>query len=541
MPNSYVEYTYPNTSGGLPSYFFKVYDPSGGIDGYIDPDFLEVYLNNVKIPYNAATKAGDPYWDLLPPQSGTQYFVLNNYLDIQNGSVVRMQRVTPNKLATFKGNVLEFFNTEVLNAEQLNLALKAMIHLVQEAKEQNNLVTTGGQYLPKDTSGNPNFWTAQGLDIRGLPATPATENSATPKAWVEATIAAAAGSGGGGGGGGGQIGTSGIADLAVTTPKIATEAINVSRLADNAVTTQKLLDDAVTTGKIEDDAITNDKIRRVNTVLFPGYNGIDGSKIAMGTIPGNRIDAATGNTDCIPMSANTRPGPGLSGQVIQSSNTGSSFFQTSSYGRSLMNAADAAGLRTSLGLGALASLNTVANSQVSTTAAISLSKLQSISAATLVGNSGSQAAAPSTIALSSLTLNSWAQPTTAVNLGGQRCVSAASPIDPQDLTTKGWVESQLASSQVNTSTTDTSPADLTYPIGSHLLISAGSPSSTVNYPLNTSVTVYYNSVSNTLSLTSATGFSAIAGTWRCRGGNSFQYPPTLGSPYLTIVLVQRVA
>jgi hypothetical protein len=535
MPNSYVEYSYPNE--GI-SYHFKVYTPSGGIDGYIDPDFLEVYVNNSKIGYKTATKTGDPYWILLPELQGSQTFVVYNLESFPAGTSVRMQRVTPNKLTTFKDNILEFFNTEVLNAEQLNLALKAMIHLVQEAKEQNALVTTGGQYLPKDSTGSPQFWTAQGLDIRNLPATPQTATSATPKAWVEATIAAAAGNPGGPTGG--QVGTSGIADLAVTTPKIATEAVNSSRLADNAVTTQKIVDDAVTTAKIEDDAVTDDKIREVNAILFPNYNGVQGDKIALSSIPGNRIKTATSATDCIPIGANTRPVSGI-GQVLQSSPTGSSFFSTSSYGRTLMNAADAAGLRTALDLGTLSALDSVSNANIATTAAISLSKLQSIPASTFIGNTGSQSAAPSTIAISSFTLNSWGQPTTAVNMGAQRCINAASPQDPQDLTTKGWVESQIATAQVNTATGD-AVGDLVYPIGSTLAISIDA-GGTTTIPLNQSVTVYYNTGTNVLRTTAATGFTQLTGTWRCRGSNIVQAPPSssLNFAYVQTILVQRVA
>ena len=180
MPNSYVEYVAPGPNS---NHTYKVFDANGGIDGYIDRDFLEVYVNNAKIPYGSPSKFGDPYWILneLPISSSAVVTIASNST-IVAGSAIRIQRVTPNKLSTFKDNVLEFFNTEVLNAEQLNLALKAMIHLVQEAKEQSTLVTTGGQYLPKDTSTSTNFWTAQGLDLRNLPATPATATSAASKA-----------------------------------------------------------------------------------------------------------------------------------------------------------------------------------------------------------------------------------------------------------------------------------------------------------------------------------------------------------------------
>jgi hypothetical protein len=129
MPNSYLEYTL--TSVGF-SHTFDIYPPSGGIDGFIDEDFIKVYANNVEVPKGFTGKFGEVYYNLLGAGGSSPYIILYQANNLNVGTVIRIQRVTPSTVDTFKDNVLEFFNTEVLNAEQLNLALKALIHLVQE-------------------------------------------------------------------------------------------------------------------------------------------------------------------------------------------------------------------------------------------------------------------------------------------------------------------------------------------------------------------------------------------------------------------------
>jgi hypothetical protein len=228
--------------------------------------------------------------------------------------------------------------------------------------------------------------------------------------------------------------------------------------------------------------------------------------------------------------------------MIYSTSTGSALFQVTTYGRGLLNAADASGLRTALDLGDLSGLDSITNSNIVSNAAVSLSKLQTIPPSTLVGNTGTSSATPSTIALNSFTLNSWSLPTASLNLNNQRIISVATPVEPQDAVTKGWAESLVATAQVNTATGDAT-ADLVYPIGSNLLITTGEGSGTT-VALNAAVTVYYNTTTNVLSTSVGSGFTQLTGTWRCRGSNTVQVGlPNggLGTLYIKSVLVQRVA
>ena len=532
MPNSYVEYVAPGPNN---NHTYTVFNATGGIDGYIDRDFLEVYVNNSKIPYGSPSKVGDPYWILseLPQYSTAIVSILGNS-SINPGTDIRIQRVTPGTVSQFKDNILEFFNTEVLNAEQLNLALKAMIHLTQEAKEQGSLITTGGEYLPKDST-NPSaqFWTAQGLDIRNLPATPPTATSAASKGWVETAIAASGG-GGGGGGGGGPWGTNDLLDNAVTTAKIATEAVDVSRLADSAVTTQKILDDAVTTAKIEDGAITDAKIAPVTS---GGAVGIDGSKIQILSLPTDRLIGT------IPIAGIAAP----AGETVLGTVNGSRFNITcTATARTLLDDTSTSAMRTTLGLGSLATASSVTNTEISPSAAIAYSKLANSAAFTVVANNSSSTSTPSATAMSSIPLNSWGTVTgnLTINAGGgsNRIVSCANPTDPQDVATKSYVDSASFSAQVNTATGDAA-ADLVYPIGSNLLITSGESVGTT-VALNAAVNVYYNTTTNVLNTSGGSGFTPLTGTWRCRGSNTLQVGlPNggLGTLYIKSVLVQRVA
>lgn len=72
---------------------------------------------------------------------------------------------------------------------------------------------------------------------------------------------------------GGTIGTSSIADDAVTNDKVADDAIQSAQLADNAVITASVSNANITTVKIADDAVTADKLERKFTISTSSPSG----------------------------------------------------------------------------------------------------------------------------------------------------------------------------------------------------------------------------------------------------------------------------
>jgi len=72
---------------------------------------------------------------------------------------------------------------------------------------------------------------------------------------------------------GGTIGTSGIADDAVTSAKIADDAVVSAAIADNAVLTANISNVNVTTAKIANNAITADKLQRKFTISTSSPSG----------------------------------------------------------------------------------------------------------------------------------------------------------------------------------------------------------------------------------------------------------------------------
>jgi len=72
---------------------------------------------------------------------------------------------------------------------------------------------------------------------------------------------------------GGTIGTTQIADDAVTNAKVADDAVNTAQLVDDAVTNAKVADDAVNTAQLVNNAVTASKLERKFTISTSSPSG----------------------------------------------------------------------------------------------------------------------------------------------------------------------------------------------------------------------------------------------------------------------------
>ncbi len=97
--------------------------------------------------------------------------------------------------------------------------------------------------------------------------------------------------------GAGGIGTTELADLAVTTGKIAALAVTTAKIAALAVTAAELAAGAVTTAKILAGNVTLPKIAvtGIKTLRFDGRNGA-GAITLTGAAVGDRVVAIWGNS-----------------------------------------------------------------------------------------------------------------------------------------------------------------------------------------------------------------------------------------------------
>ena len=77
-----------------------------------------------------------------------------------------------------------------------------------------------------------------------------------------------------------QLGTTQIADNAVTTEKLADESVTTGKLDDGAVTAEKIADSSVDAAKIKENAVTNEKL---------ADQSVDNSKIASDAVTYDKI------------------------------------------------------------------------------------------------------------------------------------------------------------------------------------------------------------------------------------------------------------
>lgn len=388
MPNSYVLHT---ANGTTADFYFS------GIDGWLTSGFLKVYVNDV------LQTTGFTLQDLTTASP----FVRFSPTVPVNGAIVRIQRETPATVATFKSNVVDYSDSSILTASDLNKGITGMLHVVQEADDTvenaigltldqtnwdgdsrrltnlddavdaqdavtlNQLQTTA---LYGGAATVPQVWAFTGtggatytlspaplnlteemfiVEVGGVIQNPSTYTVTSSNIVFDANVAA------------GvsisvrnfgvsrnlieSVSTAMLENLSVTTAKIAATAVDDTKLASNAVTTAKVANDAITYAKIQNVSAT-DRIL-------------------------GRSSAGAGDIQEITCTA---------------------------AGRDLLDDATVGAQRNTLGLGGLAVLNDISNGNVSATAAIDFSKLQTVAANSLLGNSTAGAATASSLSTSTV-------------------------------------------------------------------------------------------------------------------------------------------
>jgi hypothetical protein len=359
-----------------------------GIDGWINNGFLKVYLNDV------LQTTGYTLVDMATPTPKVQ-FSAAPALNV----IVRLQRETPATVSTFKSNIVDFNDGSILTAADLDKVVEGLLHITQEAedtgsgaigkttdetnwdgdsKRLTNLddginaqdAATFGQLQSAALYGSavvvPQAWSMTGtggdtyalspsplnldeemfiVEVGGVIQNPSTYTVTSSNIVFDANVASGVSISVR------NLGVSRNVIDSVTSGMIQANAVTTVKINAGAVTDAKLATDSVTTVKVVNDAITYAKIQNVS---------------ATDRILG-RSSAGAGDVQEITCTA---------------------------AGRDLLDDASTAAQRTTLGLGGLAVLTTVANANVATNANIDHSKLQTMSQGFL-GNFAGGSTAPS--------------------------------------------------------------------------------------------------------------------------------------------------
>lgn len=118
MPNSLVTFT---GNGSNKTFSFA------GIDDYLSTSYIKVYINNQLVdPANYT-------FDLTGSNENVVF--TNTYGAPANGATVKIARETPNTVAGFTSNIVDFVDGSVLTSADLDRGFKGMLHIVQEGND----------------------------------------------------------------------------------------------------------------------------------------------------------------------------------------------------------------------------------------------------------------------------------------------------------------------------------------------------------------------------------------------------------------------
>lgn len=375
MANSYNLYT----ANGSTTDFSLV-----GIDGWISSGFLKVYVNDTLVT------TGYTFQDLTTAAPFVRFTTAP-----ANLAQVRLQRETPSTVASFQANVVDFYDGSVLTAADLDKVVTGLVHVTQESedigsgalgltvdetnwnaasKRITNMddgldaqdAVTMNQFNTATLYGGsvayPQVWahTGTGSNTYALSPLPLSTTSvmflvevggviqhpdtydivvsgATASIVFDAVVASGVAI---------NIRNLGVArniNESVTTSMLQDSAVTTAKINASAVTTAKIADSNITTAKIADDAVTYAKMQNVSAT----------DKVL------GRSTAGAGNVE----------------EII-----------CTTAGRALLDDADAAAQRTTLGLTAFATKTSIVNADVAAGAGIAISKLESLSPNLLLGN-----------------------------------------------------------------------------------------------------------------------------------------------------------
>jgi hypothetical protein len=349
-PTSFVTYT----ANGTDTKFSL-----SGIDGWLNDGFIKVYLDGVlqTTGYQLIVESGvnKVEFTVVPPAANT---------------VILLRRETPNTIANFKDQIVDFDDGSVLTAAALDRAVEGLVHISQESedaagdtinltddrtrwdaksKRLSNMAdgldssdaVSMAQFTTATLFGGtvtvPQVWNITGTGVATYPLTnPAPLNTSSEMFIVEF---------------GGAIqdpATYTITSNSIIFNSAKTGAISVRNfgVARNLIASTSIIDDGtVTTAKLADGAVTTPKLAN---------SAVTNAKIDLGAVSLNRIAPQSlwrliGTTGVDDGSGKQTP----------------TLITYSDYTRQLLDDTSATEARTTLGLGTLATKNVVGTAELS--------------------------------------------------------------------------------------------------------------------------------------------------------------------------------